>query len=136
MTITTSNPEDHEPNEVEIPADIKTVDDIVRFMIESLVTQNRLPPQHSEEICRLVLHRESLGSTAVGRGAAIPCAQTDLVGAPVMLIGRCMKPVNWHGSTDGRPVSLVCLTVSTSSPGDQVDALRLITRKLQTIGHE
>ena len=47
--------------------------------------------------------RERLGSTAVGRGLAVPNARSLLVGRPVLLVGRSRRGVDW-GAEDGAPV--------------------------------
>ena len=62
--------------------------------------------------------RERLGSTAVGRGLAVPNARSLLVGRPVLLVGRSRRGVDW-GAEDGAPVHLVLLVISpaqTSAP--------------------
>jgi mannitol/fructose-specific phosphotransferase system IIA component (Ntr-type) len=58
-----------------------------------------------------LLLRERLGSTAVGRGVAVPNARSLLVLAPVVLVGRSRVGLDW-GSRDGEPVRLVLLVLS------------------------
>ena len=62
--------------------------------------------------------RERLGSTAVGRGLAVPNARSLLVTRPAVLVGRSRRGVDW-GAEDGAAVQLVLLVISpaqTSAP--------------------
>ena len=59
----------------------------------------------------ILLLREKLGPTAVGRGVAIPNARTLLVRTRHLFIGRSPRGIEWGGA-DGTPVRLVLLTLS------------------------
>src|SRR5690349_18563951 len=91
---------DFESSPVEIPVDATSVKQIVRFLVGVLVRQGRLQSESSDQICDLVLHREELGATAIGRGVAVPHAQTDLVKETSIVVGRCIRPVNWPSAAD------------------------------------
>ncbi len=54
-----------------------------------------------------VLKRESLGSTAIGEGVALPHARTQNVSDIIVAITRLAKPVNF--SHDKEPVELIFL---------------------------
>ena len=58
-----------------------------------------------------LLMRERLGSTAVGRGLAVPNARSLLVTRPVLLVARSRPGVDWDAE-DGVPVRLVLLVIS------------------------
>lgn len=55
--------------------------------------------------------RERLGSTAVGRGVAVPNARSLLVSRPTVIVARSRRGVAWDGGDDG-PVHLVLLVLS------------------------
>lgn len=56
------------------------------------------------DIARELLRRESLGSTAVGGGIAIPHARMPRLHEPAFAYVRTRKPIPFH-APDGRPVS-------------------------------
>jgi mannitol/fructose-specific phosphotransferase system IIA component (Ntr-type) len=63
--------------------------------------------------------RERLGSTAVGKGVAIPNARSLTVQRPLLVVARIPRGIEWD-APDAAPVSLVLLVLS---PGEwSVDA--------------
>lgn len=118
---------------VEIPIDATSINQIVGFLIRVLVNQGRLQTECADQIRDLVLHRESLGATAIGRGIAVPQAQTDLVKKTLILMGRCIRPVQWPGSADHQPVNWVCLLIAPNSPDEFKKALELVALQLRGI---
>jgi PTS system nitrogen regulatory IIA component len=59
-------------------------------------------------IFRALLDRESLGSTALGMGAAMPHARFKALRKPVALFTRLGRAIDFH-ALDGRPVDLILL---------------------------
>ena len=62
---------------IDLPDDLDTADTIVRFLIEELVRRGDVPSQEADSLVSAILKREELGSTAVGRGVALPHAKSD-----------------------------------------------------------
>ena len=58
-----------------------------------------------------LLLRERLGSTALGRGVAVPNARSLVVLRRAVLVGRSRAGLDW-GARDGGPVHLVLLVLS------------------------
>ncbi len=58
--------------------------------------------------------RERLGSTAVGRGVAVPNARSLLVSRPLLIVARSRRGVAWDGGEDD-PVHLVLLVLSPAA---------------------
>jgi PTS system nitrogen regulatory IIA component len=54
--------------------------------------------------------REQLGSTALGRGVALPHARADVLGEPRVALMRLEQPVDFDAA-DGDPVDLVLAVV-------------------------
>jgi mannitol/fructose-specific phosphotransferase system IIA component (Ntr-type) len=65
----------------------------------------------AEALRATLLLRERLGSTAVGRGVAVPNARSLLVTRPVLLVGRAPRGLEW-GAPDGEPVRVLLLVLS------------------------
>ena len=83
-----------------------------------------------QEVYEAVLERESVMSTGIGRGVAIPHAKTDSVKGLMAAVGISLEPLPFD-SIDGKPVTLFFLIVSdsrTTSP--HIKALSLISRVL------
>ncbi|MBN2712179.1 MAG: PTS sugar transporter subunit IIA [Planctomycetes bacterium] len=78
-------------------------------VIEEAVSIIRLPRHVDREyISGALLARESLASTGIGHGIAIPHMRNSLVeiGEPQVSLCILAKPVDWH-SVDGEPVDIV-----------------------------
>jgi len=58
-----------------------------------------------------LLERESLGSTGIGHGVAIPHARSKEIGQTVIAIGRAETPVEFD-AIDGKPTRLFFLLVA------------------------
>jgi mannitol/fructose-specific phosphotransferase system IIA component (Ntr-type) len=61
-----------------------------------------------------LLRAQRLGSTAMGRGLAVPHARSFAVNRPAMLLGRSLRGVDW-GAEDGLPVQVVALVLSPAA---------------------
>jgi PTS system nitrogen regulatory IIA component len=78
--------------------------------------------------------RESLGSTGVGAGIAVPHARLPTLAHLWALFARLDRPVEWR-SIDGRPVDLVFMMLSPSNAaGEHLAALAMVTRRLRDPG--
>jgi len=64
-------------------------------------------PDHGAFV-REILAREEVGNTALGHGAAMPHARTDLCRAIVIAVGRSSGGIDYEAA-DGQPVRLVFL---------------------------
>ncbi|HRP07791.1 MAG TPA: PTS sugar transporter subunit IIA, partial [Gemmatimonadales bacterium] len=80
-------------------------------VIEAMVGLLGLPERSRTTLLRLLARRELLGSTAVGRGMAIPHCRSMVVPRVRMAYGRLATPLNWD-SIDGQPVRHVFLIVA------------------------
>lgn len=79
----------------------------------------------------LLMAREQLGSTAAGRGYALPHTEWKGLSGFFGLFARLAKPVEF-GALDGRRVDLVFMLLSPENAGKaHVEALAAITRRLR-----
>lgn len=80
------------------------------------------------ELFSRLLQRESLGTTGLGRGIAVPHTKLPALERIVGLFARLEKPVEFD-SPDGEPVDLVFLLLSPEhASGDHLKALARISR--------
>ena len=72
--------------------------------------------------------RESLGSTGVGEGIAIPHAKIPKIGRIFGVLARLEKPIEYD-ATDGVPVDIIFALIAPESAGaDHLKALAQIAR--------
>lgn len=79
--------------------------------LEGMVTLLQLPDRGRATLLRLLARRELLGSTAVGRGIAIPHCRSLVVPRVRMAYGRLQQQLPWD-AIDGEPVRHIFLIVA------------------------
>lgn len=84
-----------------------------------------------KSIVKALMERESLGSTGIGQGIAIPHGKTDRVKELVAVMGVSPKGVNFE-ALDGEPVHIFFLLVAPKeTAGPHLKALAQISRLLR-----
>jgi PTS system nitrogen regulatory IIA component len=79
--------------------------------------------------------REAQGSTAIGRGLAVPHGRTDLVSEVRMSAGIVHEMPDYRGS-DGKPVAVAFLVLTPQlEMGKHVKALARIARLMHSAAH-
>lgn len=69
--------------------------------------------ESDEELLESLLERESLQSTGIGHGVAVPHAICDDLDSPRVALGLCRSGVDFH-ALDGAPVHLFFMLLSPS----------------------
>lgn len=86
----------------------------------------------ADEVLRAVIERETVLSTGIGGGVAIPHAKTDAVTSLRIAAGRMAREVDYD-ALDGEPVRLCFLLVGPESDaGGHVKALSRIARVVRS----
>jgi PTS system nitrogen regulatory IIA component len=102
---------------------------VLREFARLLKSMNRV--DDDEELLRALLERESLGSTGIGDGVAIPHGKLHTGSEMTVAFGRSSKGVDFQ-SMDSKPVFLFFLLVTPEDqPGDHLKALARISRILK-----
>ena len=96
---------------VKLGLEATTRDDAIRELVRLLAERGRIGGQDIEPLSEAMLRREHLGSTAIGRGVAVPHAKADCA-ARFMAAFGCSKAGIEFASVDGRPVHFVFLLAS------------------------
>ncbi len=92
----------------------------------------------SAEIFETLHNRERLGSTALGKGIALPHGRIDSLKEPVIAIAKLETPIDYD-APDGNPVWIaVCLLVPTEANALHLDLLARLATKFsdQSFVHE
>ncbi|MDB5316925.1 MAG: nitrogen regulatory protein [Rhodospirillales bacterium] len=101
-------------------------------LLKTLATHAaRRLPRPEAEILGALQNREALGSTALGRGVALPHTRLRGNDPPLMLLARLMSPIDYD-APDEEPVDLVVLMLwPEDSPDGFLPALAETCRALR-----
>lgn len=103
---------------------------VIAELVALLVERSRIEKKDQDAVAQAILKRESLGSTGIGHGLAIPHAKASpLVGEIVGAFGRSAKGID-YGAIDGEPCNLFFLMVS---PQNGVEIHLKILKKLANL---
>ena len=111
---------------IKIPLEATTKDELLRELVH--VVSNAKRGDEQDEILRAVRERESVLSTGIGHGVAIPHGKSAAVSELRMAAGRVAQPVEFD-ALDGQPVELLFLLVGPeTAAGPHIKALSRISR--------
>ena len=106
-------------------------EEVIRELVGLLVAAGSIKEKDVTKLVQTLLKRESLGSTGIGQGVAIPHGKSDCVDRLVGAFGISRAGVNFD-SLDGEPVTLFFLLVAPEdSAGPHLKALARISRLLK-----
>jgi PTS system nitrogen regulatory IIA component len=107
-----------------------TKEDVIREIVESLRASGQLKAD-TEDVVKAILKRESLGSTGIGRGVAIPHTKHAGVDRLIGSLAISQRGVEFD-SLDREPVYVFVLLISPQDrPGDHLRALENVSRSLR-----
>ena len=104
---------------------------VIQELVQLLVNAGAIKEKDVSRLVQILLKRESLGSTGIGQGVAIPHGKCDCVKDLVAAFGVCKTGIPFD-SLDGEPVHLFFLLVAPEdSAGPHLKALARISRLLK-----
>jgi len=104
-------------------------EDVLKELVDVLAGVEEIGDKKS--IVKALVERESLGSTGIGQGIAIPHGKTDRVKELVAVLGISRKGVNFE-ALDGEAVYIFFLLVAPKeTAGPHLKALAQISRLLR-----
>jgi PTS system nitrogen regulatory IIA component len=107
----------------------ETKEGVLRELAE--VAAASVPSLSVQNLTSILLDRESLGSTGIGDGVAIPHGKVPGLTRLVAVFGRCRAGVQFH-SLDGKPAHLFFLVMAPEqSAGMHLKTLARISRLLK-----
>jgi PTS system nitrogen regulatory IIA component len=116
------------PDHVLLDVDVERKADLLADLANRASPFIRVP---ASSLLKLLTNRESLGSTGIGRGIALPHASVPGIKKPFGLFARLEKPIDFE-SIDGQPVDLVFLLLTPpDTPSQNVASLAAISHRLQ-----
>ena len=106
-----------------------TKEEVLKELVDALTKAEGIKPK--EELLKVLVNRESLGSTGIGQGVGIPHAKTNAVKKLVAAFGISHTGVNFD-ALDGEPVYIFFLLVAPEdSAGPHLKGLARISRLLK-----
>ncbi len=89
--------------------DVATIPDLFAALV-GVLAERRLA-QDRDALLRVLLEREAIGTTAIGRGLALPHVRSHVVQATAVAFARLRRPLAF-GAADGQPVQSAVLLVA------------------------
>ena len=103
--------------------------DVLAEMVDLLVKAGRVKDR--DEYLKSVVERESLGSTGIGMGIAIPHGKSDVITEVTIAFGRSAAGIDFE-ALDDKPVHLVFLLAAPRNVGGvYLKALAQLSRLLR-----
>ena len=104
---------------------------IIREMVENLRLAGYFKGAEAEEVVKAILKRETLSSTGIGDGVAIPHAKHPSVDRLVGTVALSVKGVPFD-SVDNDPVYVLVMLISPQErPSEHLRALESVSRCLK-----
>jgi len=114
------------PEVVKVPLLSATKSDVIRELVELLRDAGKI--SDLEAVVEALMKRESLGSTGLEQGIAVPHAKTTAVAALTVALGRAPKGIEFQ-AIDGNPSKLFFLLLAPpDQSGPHIEALADIAR--------
>lgn len=110
------------------PIEGDTKREVLEDLISKFVSEYGFSEEEEDAIMKAVFDRESLCSTGLENGIAIPHAKLDFIKETVVALGVGEKDID-YGSADGSKTGIYFLVLGTSSnPSEHVMVLAQIAR--------
>jgi fructose-specific phosphotransferase system IIA component len=111
---------------IKIPLEAVSKEDLLRELVSIVATTDGISDE--DAVLQAVRERESILSTGIGHGVAIPHGKSPSVPELRMAAGRAASPVDFD-ALDGQPVALFFLLVGPeTAAGPHIKALSRISR--------
>ena len=116
-----------DPALIHLGVEADTKEELLERLLDPLVALGRVDDR--ETVLRSLVERERVMSTGIGRGVAIPHAQSAGARTLTVSIARPLRPLDF-GSVDHEPVTLVFLVTGPEERGGFIRVLARISRLL------
>ena len=105
-----------------------SIQDAVREIVGHLVARGAVDEHHEASIVEAILKREELGSTAIGRGFAVPHAKHSSVKETIVTLAASRQGIPWKSLNDESVHTVFLLLSPFDRPGDHLCLLERISR--------
>lgn len=120
------------PDVIKIPLESNTKTGVLRELTEVLVNAKKIESEESGPVFDALMQRESLGSTGLEKGIAVPHCKTPHVTSLTLAIGIAPGGIAFD-AIDGEPSTLFfCMLAPPDQSGPHIEALAEIARLTQS----
>ena len=120
------------PDVIKIPLESNTKTGVLRELTEVLVNAKKIESEESGPVFDALMQRESLGSTGLEKGIAVPHCKTPHVTSLTLAIGIAPGGIDFD-AIDGEPSTLFfCMLAPPDQSGPHIEALAEIARLTQS----
>ena len=114
---------------VQLDGTSQNKEEVIREMVDALYISGRTDDRHLLE--EAVWARETMGSTGLGYGFAVPHCKSDAVTANSICVLRLPQPINWDGDRSERVNMVVLLALRDSDVANtHMQIFSMLARKL------
>jgi len=107
--------------------------DAIQELIARLASVGAITEECEGQVMAVVMERETLGTTAIGQGVAVPHARHAAIPRVIAAVGFSPNGIAFD-ALDDLPVHLVVLVLSPAdAAGDSLRALQQIVTELRTV---
>lgn len=118
------------PDVIKIPLESTTKTEVLRELAELLRDANKI--EEADPVFDALMQRESLGSTGLEKGVAVPHSKTQHVDTLTLAIGIAPNGIDFD-AIDGEPSTLFfCMLAPPDQSGPHIEALAEIARLTQS----
>ena len=111
---------------IKVPMTAKNSREAIEELVSLYASHNGLSPVEEDSIVSLIMDRESLGSTAMENGIAIPHAKIKGLKKAAVMIGVSRLPIDFGGE---KPSTIFFLVLAPEeNPADHIQILSSIAR--------
>lgn len=98
-------------------------DEALKELLQAALGTGAFAKKALQPLGKRLAERETMGSTGIGNGVAVPHVKGDEVKQATLVLGRSRQGIEFH-AIDGRPVQILFLLVGT--PDGAEDHLRCL----------
>jgi fructose-specific phosphotransferase system IIA component len=111
-------------NQIILDLKAQTKDEVLETMLKQFVELGLVPGEMQEDVLSALKERESLTSTGLGYGVALPHVKTDAVGLINIVFARSVQGVEFE-ALDGNPVQFLFMILAPTKVSD--DYLKILS---------
>ncbi len=107
-----------------------TMEEVLREFAQHLVSSGRV--SNADQLVKILIEREKLGSTGIGNGVAIPHGRLPGLKDILVVFGRARQGVEFHAHDQKQVYLFFLLVAPEDSAGKHLKALARISRILKS----
>src|SRR4030042_3318168 len=113
---------------VKVDLQARDKEGVIKELVDLIINTGEVKPKDRDSLIKILLDRESLGSTGIGQGIGIPHGKSPCVKRLTGAVGISKQGVNFD-SLDGEPAYIFFLLLAPQeSAGPHLKALGRISR--------